>query len=63
MTSCWVREPDYLNHKMVHPADSIPVRVTTGRHKGLVVWHTRAEYARLLKNVDRDAARLLGRPR
>ena len=40
--------------------DLIPVRITTGRHKGLVVWHTRAELERLLKNVDVDAARLLG---
>lgn len=39
----------------------IPVRLT-GRHEGLVVLHTRAEWDALIAGVDRQAADAHGAP-
>jgi len=39
----------------------VPVRLI-GKHEGLIVMHTPAEYAALWKGVDREAALILGAP-
>ena len=53
--------PEYFRSGTPDPEREIPVRIG-GAHRGLVVWHSRAELERYWRGVDRQASEALARP-